>query len=183
MPFLTAAVVLVGALGALNLVLVLGMVKRLREHSALLTGRRGAPSADLEVGTRIGEFETVTEAAEPLTRASLTEAGDLLVAFLSPGCAPCVEKLPGFVAHARSLPGGRRRVLAVVVGEPGEAAAFAAPLGPVAQVVVEEPNGALSRAFGVHSYPTLLRIGPDAEGRPVVTSNAVDLTRPTAMAV
>ncbi|WP_432142338.1 TlpA disulfide reductase family protein [Streptomyces sp. bgisy084] len=181
MPFLTAAVVLVGALGALNLVLVLGVVKRLREHGALLTGRRGAPSADIEVGTPIAEFETVTEAGEPLTRASLTE--DLLVAFLSPGCAPCVAKLPGLVAHARSLPGGRRRVLAVVVGEPGEAAAFAAPLGPVAQVVIEEPNGALSRAFGVHAYPTLLRTGPDAEGRPVVTSNAVDLTRPTAMAV
>ncbi|QIK04879.1 TlpA family protein disulfide reductase [Streptomyces sp. ID38640] len=180
MPYLTAAVVFVGALSALNLVLALAMVKRLREHSGLLTGRRGAPSADLEVGTRIAEFETVTEAGESLTRASLTE--DLLVAFFSPGCAPCVEKLPAFVAHTRSLPGGRRGVLAVVVGEPREAAAFAAPLGPFAQVVVEEPNGALSRAFGVHSYPTLLRIGPDAEGRPVVTSNAVDLKRPTAMA-
>ncbi|AZS75985.1 hypothetical protein DDE74_38515 [Streptomyces lydicus] len=86
------------------------------------------------------------------------------------------------MAHTRSLPGGRGGVLAVVVGEPREAVAFAAPLAPVAQVVTEEPNGALSRAFGVHSYPTLLRIGHDAEGRPVVTSNAVDLKRPTARA-
>lgn len=180
MPFLTAAVVLVGALCALNLALVLAMVKRLREHGELLAGRRSAPSADIDVGTSVAEFETVTQTGEVLTLDDLNE-GDTLVAFLSPGCAPCVEKLPVFVAHARTRPGGRRRVLAVVVGEPREAAAFAAPLAAVARVVVEEPNGALSRAFGVHAYPTTLRVGPGAAGGgPVVTSNAVDLGRPVA---
>jgi peroxiredoxin len=181
MPFLTAAVVLVGALCVLDLVLTLGVIRRLRELATTSADRRGAPSADIEVGTPVGDFETVTSAGEHLSRAELTE--DTLVAFFAPGCAPCVEKLPGFTAHAAVRPGGRRRVLAAVVGEPAEAREFAEPLAAVARVVVEEPGGALSRAFGVHAYPTMLRVAPDAEGRLVVTSNAVDLHRPVATAV
>ncbi|MFI0714975.1 TlpA family protein disulfide reductase [Streptomyces inhibens] len=186
MSFLMAAVVFVGALCMLDLVLTLGVIKRLREHSELLSGVSGPGSRfdtlDMAVGEEVGEFATSTVDGEPLTHGML--AADTLVAFFSPGCQPCKEKMPKFVDHARTLPGGREQVLVAVVGDPAEAAAFVAELSPVARVVVEEgPDEPLSAAFRARSFPTLLRVAPDGHGRILVTANRVDLDRPVTAAL
>ncbi|MET7301346.1 hypothetical protein [Embleya sp. NPDC005575] len=167
---------------ALDLVLTLGVIRRLREHAELLSSGGGSGDPlDMAVGEEVGEFSTSMVDGEPLTRGMLAE--ETLVAFFSPGCEPCREKLPRFVEHARTLPGGRDRVLAAVVGDAGEAAAFVAELSPFARVVVEAgPDDALGRAFRARSYPTLLRVAPDDAGRLVVTANRVDLGRSAAAA-
>jgi hypothetical protein len=116
---------------------------------------------------------------EPLRQGSLSE--EMLVAFFSPTCEPCRKKLPKFVDYARTLPGGRDRVLAAVVGDAEEAATFVAELSPVARVVAEPHDGALGTAFKARSFPTLLRVAPDGEGRLVVTANHVDLDRPARL--
>ncbi|MGW5696626.1 hypothetical protein ACWEWX_38805 [Streptomyces asiaticus] len=172
MSFLIAAVVFVGSLGALNLVLMIGVIKRLREHTERLSAFRPR-TTDIEVGTEIGAFRTVTVDDEPLAQESL--ADDTLVAFFSPTCGPCKTSLPSFVAHARGLAGGRNRVLATVVGDADAAAPFVAELSPVARVVVESPAGTVSTAFGTRAFPTLLRVGRDDGGRLVVTSSHVDV--------
>ncbi|MCX4774950.1 hypothetical protein [Streptomyces sp. NBC_01285] len=181
MPVLIAAVILVGLLCALDLVLTLGVVKRLREHTALLS----SPPAMTElpviaVGEEIGEFATSTVAGEPVNSADL--AADTLVAFLSPSCTPCREKLADFVAyvHARSI--DRDDVLVTVVGDAAEASSFVSRLSPVARVVVEAPDGPVSTAFRAKAYPTMLRVSPVGAGRLVVTANQVDLAVPAAAA-
>ncbi|MER5701588.1 hypothetical protein ABT023_06470 [Micromonospora sp. NPDC002296] len=164
MPLLVTAVVVVGLLGALNLILTLGVVKRLREHNTLLSSGAGvAGSGGLEVGEEVGVFTAVDVTGRPLDRRALAE--DTFVAFVSPSCASCAEKLPELVAHATAAPGGRDRVLAVVVGDRVEAEAFVAELAPVSRVVVEAPGGELSRAFRATNYPTMLWVAADGQGR------------------
>ncbi|MEU1375407.1 TlpA disulfide reductase family protein [Streptomyces triculaminicus] len=185
MPVLIAAVVLVGLLCTLDLVLTLGVIKRLREHTAMLTkvadgGAPGRPPV-IKVGEQVGEFSAVSADGEALTRTSLS--GDTLVAFFSPNCGPCHEMLPKFVEYARNVPGGREQVLAVVVGTADRARGQVAELGPVARVVVQEGSDTtVTDAFQVFGFPTLLQVTADAAGRPVITRNHVDLDAPVVAA-
>jgi thiol-disulfide isomerase/thioredoxin len=175
MSFLIAAVVLLGVLTALNLFLTIGVVKRLREHTGMLADAAN-PGTAIGAGEPVGEFVSSTVDGESLARADLV--GDTLVAFFSTTCEPCEEKLPKFVDFARTLHGGRDQALAVVVGDPSLAAWDVADLTPVARVVVEATDGAVSTAFGVRGYPTVLRVGPGADGQLVVTDDKVRLDVP-----
>lgn len=172
-PVVTAGLVFVGLLCALDLILTLGVVKRLREHTELLSAVSGPPPA-LAVGDEVGAFSAATVDGEPVSREALADG--TLVGFFSPSCRPCREKLPDFVRLARS--GGRSRTLAVVVGDAEEAVPFVTELRSVARVVVEqssaEPVGA---AFKAAAYPTVLRVGADDDGRLVVRQDRVDLGR------
>jgi thiol-disulfide isomerase/thioredoxin len=179
MSFLIAAVMFVGMLCTLDLILTLGVIKRLREHNETLSTMDGDSSA-ITVGEEIGEFAASTVDGTLLSRELLV--GDTLVAFFAPDCAPCKEKLPKFVEYARTLPGGRDRVLTIVVGEAHNAASFVTELSPVAQVVVEDHDGALHSAFKANAYPLMLRVTPNGDGRLVVTTNHVVLDQATVAA-
>src|SRR5262245_15248187 len=80
-----------------------------------------------------------------------------VVGFFSPGCSPCHERLPDFVARARRAPSGR--TLAVVVGDGDDSEAMVASLAEVALVVVERRGGALTTAFGVRGFPSFALVG------------------------
>jgi hypothetical protein len=180
MSLVIAALVLTWVLCALNLILMVGVIKRLREHTELFaTVTQGPPS--VPVGQAVGDFATQTVDGLPLTRDALT--GETLVAFFSVTCGPCKEKLPRFVEYVRALPAGRDRSLAVVIGEPDAAQAFAADLRTVTRVVTEQGDGPLSTAFQARAYPTLLMVAPDDTGRLVVTTNRVDVDRPAPVPV
>jgi hypothetical protein len=179
MAFVSTALVLVGLLCTLNLILTLGVIKRLREHTTRLA--EVTPPPAVKVGQEIGDFETTTLAGEPVTAERL--GSGTLVGFFSPTCGPCKEKLPKFVSHVRALPDGQHTPLAVVIGEADAAGDFLAALSPIAQVVVEPGDGPLGRAFGVRAYPTLLRVDRDDAGRLVVGANQVDVERPAVVAV
>ncbi|MBL1093450.1 MULTISPECIES: TlpA family protein disulfide reductase [Streptomyces] len=174
MPFLIAAVILLGVLCALDLVLTIGVIKRLREHTERLA-LMGGGFATIDVGAEISAFESVTVDGVRLVRESLTE--ETVVAFFSPNCEPCKEKLPQFAEYVRTRPGGRSRALAVVVGEGDAGAPFVTALSPIAHVVVEGQNGPLNSAFRTTSYPTVVRVAPDGGGRLVVTASHVELGR------
>jgi thiol-disulfide isomerase/thioredoxin len=156
MAYLAAAVTLVGIIAAVDLLLTVGVVRRLREHSAELAGLRGpgAGDAGLPVGTPVGDFTATDLTGRPVGVGS----GRTLVGFFSPGCGPCKERMPDFVAHAAGRPGGPGAVLAVVVGEAAEAAAMVDPLLRVATVVVEPEDGPVQRAFGVGGFPTFVLV-------------------------
>ncbi|MEU9254782.1 TlpA disulfide reductase family protein [Streptomyces sp. NPDC048270] len=174
MSLLITAVALVGLLAALDLLLTVGVIKRLRDHANLISAKvnEEAP-AGLDIGAEVGDFSVTSADDEELTLADIE--GDTLVAFFSPNCTPCKEKLPLFTEYARHFPGGPRRVLAVIAGGAEGGGRFAEALRPVARVVREDYNGEVGAAFQAKAYPTLLLVGREADGRVVVRANQVDL--------
>ncbi|MFB7178219.1 TlpA family protein disulfide reductase [Streptomyces sp. NPDC056257] len=177
MYVLTAAVVLLSALCLLNILLTVGVVKRLREHTEILAPIR--QQAGIRTGDEVGDFQTVSVDGRPLERGSL--ADDSVVAFFAPDCQPCKVLLPEFVRFAEADESGRDRRMAVVIGTPEASQDLVALLNPVAHVVVEEPLGPVGTAFRTSGTPTVLRVGT-ARGRTVVTSDRV-LAMPAATAV
>jgi len=157
MPYLVAAVLFVGLLCLVDLLMTFGVIRRLREHGAALAGVSGGGVAEplLGVGETVGDFAAVSVDGEPVLRAFVDR--ETIVGFLSPGCPPCERRLPEFVAAARAA--GRDRVLAVLTDTTeADAAPMLTALGPVARVVVEAEDGALTKAFGVTAFPAFCRI-------------------------
>src|SRR5512139_3615416 len=107
MPILVAAVVVLGAVTVLNLLLTIGIVRRLRANAS--AAGRSTPFA-LRAGAAIGEGEVMDTTGEPVRAGGLSGA----VAFLSADCAACHDQLPGLVDYARRE--GRDQVLVVVAG-------------------------------------------------------------------
>lgn len=186
---LAAAVLAVGALAMVNLVLTVGVVRRLREHSDLLpgtpgpaVGMPGGMSGIAPVGTPVPSF-TAGPSDSPVTDRDLTDG--TLVAFFSPTCEPCRDKLPGFVARYADRPEEVRQVLAVVVndssssheahdshgsGVSGEdAGSMAAALAAVVPTVQEPYDGPVTTAFAVKAFPSCVRVGHSPDGGLVVT--------------
>lgn len=175
---LIAAVVLVGVLCLVDLVLTIGVVRRLREHTQLLANH-GGPKASIGTGAEVGEFHTLETDGTALDRSAFD--GPTIVGFFSTTCRPCREKLPDFVEFARHIPGGRSRVLAVVVGDV-DTEPFTSRLTPVARLVVEpDPSAPVCRAFAVAAFPSVLMVEPDGEGTPVVRDEQVDLSLPAGV--
>jgi thiol-disulfide isomerase/thioredoxin len=156
MPFLIAAVVLVGILCVLDLILSLGVIRRLRVHSELLDkaldGSTAMPMM-MPVGQLAGEFTATTDTGTTVSTNTLR--GRTLVGFFLEDCAGCQQLLPEFVAAAADFPGGRGQVLAVVVFTSDEEMVtdYRRQLTSVAQVVVEGRHGGVGEAMDVRAYP------------------------------
>jgi hypothetical protein len=168
--FLTAAVVVVGVIAAVDLLLTFGVIRRLREHTELIGsggGRTSAPTM-VEPGRSIAPFDTTTTDGAAVSRDGLS--GTTLIGVFQVGCAPCTEQLPKFVESAGAFPGGREQVLAVVAAQDrNAAAAYVDELARVATVVHETPGGPLLTALGVSGFPAFAV----ADGE-VVRSSALD---------
>ncbi|MDO3687525.1 TlpA disulfide reductase family protein [Micromonospora sp. C28ISP2-4] len=183
MAYLAAAVIVVGIIGLLNLVLALGVIRRLREHTVRLTaleaghGHGHSDGIMLGAGSAVQPFQAVTEDGVTVTRDGL--AGPTLVAFFSPDCTPCRERMPQFIRYAAEHPGGRDRVVGVVVSDRAAAGEYVAALSPVARVVVESDGGPLCTAFGVQGFPAISLI--DESGVVVASGSLIeDLSAPVA---
>ncbi|MFI5960141.1 TlpA family protein disulfide reductase [Cryptosporangium sp. NPDC051539] len=171
MTYVVAALVVTNVLTLLNLLLLFGVIRRLREQQVPPPGGVPGPAA-LPVGTLVEAFATTDVAGHPLRRDDLPHGA--VIAFFSPGCTPCEALLPKFIAHAERLPDGRRSAVAVVVGASADAAGYVAELSSAARVVVEDDSGGvLTRAFGVTGYPTVFQL--DGDGRLLVSdASSVD---------
>jgi hypothetical protein len=165
MPFLIAAVVALSALGVLNLAFSLAVVRRLREHTELLSkmpagSGGGAGDGVLAAGEHVADFTGRTIDGTTLTRQSL--APDSVVGFFSPTCQPCKERVPEFVGYAGAHPDGRARAYAVVIGKADETAGMVTTLSAVATVLTGEDCEAMVQAFGVEGYPAFYHLGAGA---------------------
>jgi hypothetical protein len=179
LPVVAAVAFLALAVCLLNLLLTLGVIRRLRAHSELLSklssGRQ--PHPILAEGRTVEPFEAVASTGEPLSRDGLS--GRTLVGAFTPHCSACEEKLPAFVDYAKAFPGGRDQVIAVVVAPEDAADTYRARLEPVARVVVEPPmTGGVRTALSLNSFPAF---GVLDESGTVVTSG-LDLNSSTATA-
>jgi thiol-disulfide isomerase/thioredoxin len=154
MPVVAALAFLALAVCLLDLVLTLGVVRRLRQHTELISNLStgGQPSAMLAEGETAGPFEAVATTGETVSRGRLS--GRTLVGAFTPHCPACEEKLPAFVDFAKTLPGGRDQVIAVVVGSEDEADSYREQLEPVARVVIEQPvSGEIGTALALNAFP------------------------------
>src|SRR5215469_4303947 len=139
--YLSAAVVLLGVLGLLNLTLTLAAIRRLRQYGEQLSQQaRFRPPPRIPPGTNAPEFSAATLAGGTRSLADLAGARSM-IAFLSPQCAPCRTELADFTEFARSIPGGPAQVLAVLTGDEDEVAEFTEALNGVATVTVEPRQG------------------------------------------
>lgn len=183
--FLIALVVLVGTVAVLNLLLTVGVIRRLRQHTEKLANLQAmggpAPSVMLGEGEQVADFAASTTDGEPVSRDLLS--GQTLLGVLSPSCSACKERLPDFIAKAKSFPGGRGQVLAVLAGEPDEVEEYREQLAPVARVVIEPlMEGPVAAALKVQGYPafavldstgTVVAGGLELSQLPVVAPAAV----------
>ncbi|MFI1583952.1 TlpA family protein disulfide reductase [Embleya sp. NPDC020630] len=169
MAALTAAVVLVGALCVLDLLLTIGVIRRLRGYGPAgpTPGRGMTP---LRPGEELPAFTAVTVDGAAVDPSVLPD--EALIVFLSPTCAPCRAKLPELVAYAAAEPAGRDHTLAVVVGEPYECEGFVRELSPVARVVVEPKGGPVCAALRVDAFPTSLHVRTERNRTVVVGESA-----------
>ncbi|MEE1805884.1 TlpA family protein disulfide reductase [Streptomyces sp. BE133] len=158
MSYLIAAVVLVGALCLLDLLLTVGLIRRLRAQQAPRTSADGfAGEGVLPPGAIVGAFETRTVDGSPLRSRDLSTG--TVVVFLSPGCPPCHAQLPRVVAALGAAPANR--AVAVVAGgmdgDP-ETEQLLKELGPVARVVHEPGKGPVTEAFAARAFPVMCRV-------------------------
>jgi thiol-disulfide isomerase/thioredoxin len=172
-PFIAGGVVVAVVLTVLNLVLTIGVIRRLREHNELLSARPAMGPADvmLGVGETPDDFTVLATDGERVSRETLT--GEQLVGFFSPGCGPCEELVPRFAERAAAL--GRSHVLAVVAAGPEEADTFLSRLEPVARVVLDRDTDpdSVSRAFKVRGFPAICQLDADR----VVTGSGPEILR------
>ncbi|MEU9606529.1 hypothetical protein [Streptomyces sp. NPDC048057] len=173
---ITVLVLFLGLLCCLNILLTVGVVKRLREHGELLAKQGGASESNVPVGLAVGEFSAITLDGELIERDDLPD--DSVVAFFMHDCLPCQEKVPRFMEFARSLPRGREQTFVLVAEDDGGEREFAEALAPVARVVVTNGMGPVAGAFKVSTFPTMLRVARDELGQVRVSANSVDLDRP-----
>jgi hypothetical protein len=153
---LAVAVIIVGILCLLNLLLTLGVLRRLREHAALLSR---TPIDDPEPGLAIGEQPAAFAAVTTAGRAVTGPAGLRVVAFFSSSCSVCPGKVAPFAQYVRSRQLDPESVLAVV--DAGGAESYLAQLAPVTRICVEPHGGAISAAFAVTGFPAFFLLDPD----------------------
>jgi thiol-disulfide isomerase/thioredoxin len=158
MPYLITANVVLGILCSLDLVLTLGVVRRLRDHSERLSQLTVAPPKPAEptpmmpVGEAVDGFSVVTTDGETVSPDTFTVP--TLVGFFSPECEPCQEQAPEFARFAAAIPGGRGATLAVVLDTGEVSREFAATLA-AARVVLEPADGSLAKAFKIKGFPAI----------------------------
>ncbi|MBC6459728.1 TlpA family protein disulfide reductase [Actinomadura sp. HBU206391] len=170
MPYLVAAMVFVCLLVLLDLVLTLAVVRRLREHGQLLASGAAAGRAEvMPLGAPPRDFTAADTGGRRVSPDTLT--GPTVVAFFSPSCAPCLEKIPRFVDQVRGLPGDHR-VLVVMAGADEADAPLVARLDAVAQVILEPEDGLVANAFQTRGLPSMCLL--DESGVIVAAGRDID---------
>jgi thiol-disulfide isomerase/thioredoxin len=159
MPILIAAVVAVGCLCLLDLLLTFGVIRRLREHTSMLTTAGGAlePYVGLRAGESPGPFSAVTISGEVAGAAGLR-----MVAFFSSWCSSCPEQVPPFVEYLIRHRIARDSVLAVIAGDNNAPPPYLDRLAEVTQACVVQDDSDIAKAFKVTGFPAFCLL--DADG-------------------
>ena len=158
---LSGAVTVIGALTLLNLLLTLGVIRRLRDHDRrLATGGAGLPIDEAEplIGSPLPKFAAMAIGEIQVSDRELVQ-GRAYIGFFSTACRPCQEQLPIF---ADSLTSQDRDQILIVINEdsaePGQLATLVERADAVGRVILENPMGPVAMAFGVRKLPTMLMV-------------------------
>jgi hypothetical protein len=156
LPALYAVVGILGAATALNIVLLLAVLRRMREFEA---GNQVPAAVKLPApGTRVGSFRATATDGSVITEADLADDTHYL-GFLLVGCKPCKAQIAEMRSSGRFDP--ERVIFFVAGGDPSAEQTRALmdsvqDLGRVAAMDWPGPVGAAMS--GIRAFPTLLRI-------------------------
>jgi hypothetical protein len=152
MPYLIAAVVLVGLLCTVDLILTFAVIRRLREQAVRLSEIPPSPPRFLSAGSQLPEFAAASTAGDVLTRDFF--AGPTLVGLFTTNCEACHKQLPVFLAEIEDRRYPPERVFALVASAGGDPAEVLAQLDGRATVLTEEVGGVVTQAFSVLGFPS-----------------------------
>ncbi|MEQ4717008.1 redoxin domain-containing protein [Nonomuraea sp. B19D2] len=182
MPYVVAATVAVGLLCFIDLVLTVGVIRRLREHTQLLAQGAGAPipfkDMTLPVGASPPPYSALTIDGRHVSLSA--QRGPTVVGFFMPGCDACEEEIPEYLRYAAELPDGQADVWAFVIADEDDEAAEvkAQQLATGARVIRETDKGPATAAFAVRAFPAFCVVSEDR----AVTATAgrvADLPKPS----
>ena len=167
MIVLATAVTLFGALSLINLLLTLGLVRRLRQSSPQL---RPTDSNLLLPGLTLG-------APLPLADQFGQDGRPLLVGFFSAGCKACPDHVAPFRAYAEAFPGD---AIAILEGGSEADAKYGPGLGDAVRMVSNGTEGIpISVAVGLRAWPSFIVV--DEAGRVLSTALSVNDLDPIAL--
>lgn len=149
----------------LDLLLTIGVLRRLREHAELLASTQTETAPGLAAGARPADFAAISTTGQTISG----PAGLRAVAFFSSSCSVCPGKVAPFlrwVRAARLRPDG---VLAVVATESG-GADYIAELSGAASVCLEPQGGSVGNAFQLKGFPSFFLLNADG----VIVTSAFD---------
>ncbi|MCG5212398.1 TlpA disulfide reductase family protein [Streptosporangium sp. KLBMP 9127] len=161
------AVVAVGVLSLGNLLLILLTIRafrsamaKLQESIRLRSELTDVPYSGLRLGAVVDATTAVDVAGHKVAMPSPT--GSTLVGFFFPGCAPCEVLLPEFLAYSKEFTvNGGQVISAVFQADTSKMDRYVSQLREVSQVVVEDFDGNISKAFDSKAYPMLYVIDSD----------------------
>jgi len=167
MPIVIAAIAVVGVVCLLDLLLTFGVIRRLREHTEMLTttGSPADPPAGLSAGELPGPFTAVTTDGELVDG----PAGLRLVAFFASWCTVCPGRVPPFADYLRAHGVSRDSVLVVSVGPDDTPPPHLAELVGLAQICVEKDEGEIAQLFKVTGFPAFCLL--DVDGTVMVSDH------------
>lgn len=152
MPIVIAAVAVVGVLCLLDLLLTFGVIRRLKEHTAMLAeqgrGMAGPDIIGLAEGESPGAFSVTTLDGQHVTEAAALR----VVSFFSARCSICPERVPPLLGYLAAHHVCRASALAVVVGDKAQPPPYLESLGEFAQICMEQEDGEVAKAFKVAGY-------------------------------
>ncbi|WP_433087840.1 hypothetical protein ACQP1P_18095 [Dactylosporangium sp. CA-052675] len=168
MPFVIAAVALVGLLCLVDLLLTVAVIRRLREHTTALAELKAkSPDAGLlRPGT-------------PLPRFAGSRPDLEVLAFLSTTCSVCVTELPDLAAFLAGRAAPERALVVVAGPDNADAHRLTDGLEAFATVLREPLDGPVATAFDNHLFPTFYLV---SDG--VVRASAISvesLTEPATL--
>lgn len=151
---LFALIALLAILIGVNLLLTFALIRRVAEFAS----SRGPIATVPSIGTAVGAFAAVTVVGDSFGLDDLRSA-DLTVLFMMTGCEPCHALLTDLSTRQVTDIGP---VFAFIGhhGDPGDEAviAYRSALPAGVRCAVTSPTGDVARAFGVQSFPTVLRL-------------------------
>lgn len=167
---LTAAVVFFGCMSLLNLVLFVGLVRRLRAGSA---------GHDSSAGSSAGRSAHVTGipigASAPDLGVESLAGRSQLIGIFSTDCGACPDYLPRFRSRATKFDGA---AVAILGGSAAKHDIYREQLGSQVTVIADVgagpmASGPLAAAFEVTKWPSFFIVGPDG----LVTASGPDGVR------
>jgi thiol-disulfide isomerase/thioredoxin len=182
MPYLIAAVVLIGLACAANLMLTFGVIRRLKAAADLGAAAgpgRGMPPL-LPVGGQLPAFRTQTVGGGRLDNAALAGARTL-IGFFSTQCEPCREHAPDFLRYAAAEKIDPERVVAVVQGTVDQTSEFVGSClrgGADVMVVAEPDGGPVAKSLGAVAFPQFYLV--DGDGTLETVELSINLLPTTA---
>jgi hypothetical protein len=151
--FILAVIGLVGLIGVLNLILIFGVIGRVRVlQEVVQTGVFRDPALP-DAGVAVGAFQVTTEDGQQLTETAVG-GEDRLVCFLSPRCKPCADLRAQLLRQPPAVP-----LIAFVEGasDDPDVRQITENLRRLGPVAITQPGDPVTRAFKPAGFPTLIR--------------------------